>query len=113
MATSEEILRRIAVADPVYCRALSAADPMDPPGALDGRSLALVRLGGSITAGTVGLVLRQRVTAALETGVTFDEVVSSLLALAPLIGTERLVAIAPELARALDYDIDAALEWLD
>ena len=55
----------------------------------------------------------QRVTAALETGVTFDEVVGSLLALAPLIGTERLVAIAPELARALDYDIDEALERVD
>ena len=110
MATSEEILRRLAVADPVYCRALIAADPTDPPRALDGRSLALVRLGGSITAGTVGPVLRQRVTAALETGVTFDEVVGSLLALAPSIGTERLVAIAPELARALDYDIDEALE---
>ena len=72
-----------------------------------------MRLGGSITAGTVGPVLRQRVTAALETGVTFDEVVGSLLALAPLIGTERLVAIAPELARALEYDIDEALERVD
>jgi len=113
MATSEEILRRIAVGDPVYCRALIGADPTDPPRALDGRSLALVRLGGSIAVGTVGLVLRQRVTAALETGVTFDEVVGSLLALAPSIGAERLVVIAPELARALDYDIDAALERLD
>jgi 4-carboxymuconolactone decarboxylase len=111
--TSEEILRRIAVADPVYCRALIAADPTDPPHALDGRSLALVRLGGSIAAGTVGPVLRQRVTAALEMGVTFDEVVGSLLALAPSIGTERLAAIAPQLARALDYDIDAALQELD
>ena len=106
-------LRRLAVADPAYCRALTAADPAESPRALDGRSLALVRLGGSITAGTVGTVLRQRVTAALETGVTFDEVVGSLLALAPLIGTERLVAIAPDLARALDYDIDEALERLD
>ena len=37
----------------------------------------------------------------------------SLLALAPMIGTERLAAIAAELARALDYDIDQALERLD
>ena len=58
-------------------------------------------------------VLRQRVSDALETGVTFDEVVGSLLALAPMIGTERLAAIAAELARALDYDIDQALERLD
>ncbi len=110
---SEEILRRLAVADPAYCRSLIAADPTETPCALDGRSLALVRLGGSITAGAVGPVLRQRVTSALETGVSFDEIVGSLLALAPIIGTERLVTIAPELARALDYDIDEALERLD
>lgn len=113
MVTSEEVLRRLAVADPVYCRVVIAADPMGPPHSLDGRSLALARLSGSITAGTAGPVLRQRVTAALEAGVTFDEVVGVLMALAPLIGTERLVAIAPELARALDYDIDEALELLD
>jgi len=113
MVSSEEILRRLAVADPAYSRALVAADPADPPRALDGRSVALLRLGGSITAGTVGAVLRQRVSDALETGVTFDEVVGSLLALAPMIGTERLAPIAAELARALDYDIDQALERLD
>jgi len=113
MVSSEEILRRLAVADAAYARALVAADPADPPRALDRRSVALLRLGGSITAGTVGAVLRQRVSDVLETGVTFDEVVGSLLALAPMIGTERLVAIAAELARALDYDIDQALERLD
>ena len=113
MVSSEEILRRLAVADAAYSRALVAADPADPPRALDGRSVAQLRLGGSITAGTVGAVLRQRVSDALETGVTFDEVVGSLLALAPMIGTERLAAIAAELARALDYDIDQALERLD
>ena len=71
-----------------------------------------MRLGGSITAGTVGPMLQQRVSDALDAGVTFDEIVGSLLALAPGIGIERLVAVAPKLARALDYDIDAALERL-
>jgi len=113
MVSSEEILRRLAIADPASCRAVIAADPTDSPRVLDGRSMALLCLGGSITAGTVGQVLRQRVTAALEAGVTFDQIVGSLLALAPIIGTERLVTIAPELARALDYDIDEALERLD
>ena len=113
MVSSEEILRRLAIADPAYFHALVASELADAPRELDARDLALVRLGGSIAAGTIGPILRQRVTAALEAGVTFDEIVSSLLALASTIGTERLVALAPELARALDYDIDAALERLD
>ncbi len=51
--------------------------------------------------------------AGLDTGVTFDEIVGSLLALAPMIWTERLAPVAAELARALDYDKDQALEYLD
>ena len=39
--------------------------------------------------------------------------VAALVALVPTLGVERIVAMAPELARALDYDIDAAFEDLD
>ena len=60
-----------------------------------------------------GPILRQRVSDALDVGLSFDDVVASLVALAPTIGVERLTAVAPDLARALDYDIDADLERLD
>jgi hypothetical protein len=113
MTTSEQALRRMAIADPMYCHAIMAAEPTDPPLTLDPRSLVLLRLGGSMGAGMAGPLLRQRIAEALSVGVTFDEVVASLVALAPTIGIERTVALAPEVALALGYDIDAALERLD
>ena len=56
---------------------------------------------------------QQRVSDALETGLDFDDIVEALTRLAPTLGIDRVVAIAPELARALGYDIDAALERLE
>ena len=113
MIKGEEVLRRLTIGDPVYCRSLMAAEPVDPSLRLDARNLALVRLGSSITAGSARPLLRQRVRDALAAGLSFDQVVASLVALAPTIGIERTVAVAPELAHALEYDIDAALERLE
>ncbi|OGO57991.1 MAG: hypothetical protein A2Z32_01730 [Chloroflexi bacterium RBG_16_69_14] len=82
---------------------------------VDGPQLVerLLRLGGSITAGSASPMSKQRVGDALDASLSFDEVVGSVLALTPTIGIERVVAIAPDLARALGYDVDAALERLD
>ena len=113
MITSEEALRKLTIGDPAYCRAVMAAEPGDPNDHLDARSVALLRLGASIRAGSGGPMLQQRVGDALDAGLSFDEIVASLTVLAPTVGIERVVAIAPDLARALGYDIDAALERLD
>jgi hypothetical protein len=113
MTTSQEVLRRLTIGDPAYCQALMSREVVDPTHVLDARSTALLRLGGSITAGSGGPVLRQRVSDALDIGMSFDEIVAALMTLAPSIGIERMVAVAPDLARALGYDIDAALEGLD
>lgn len=113
MITSEEVLRRLTIGDPAYCRALMAAVPDVALSALDARGKALVRLGGSITAGSIGPMLRQRVADALDAGLSFDEVVAAMISLAPTVGIERIVASAPDLALALGYDVDGALEQLD
>jgi alkylhydroperoxidase/carboxymuconolactone decarboxylase family protein YurZ len=113
MISSEEVLRRLTIGEPVFCRGLMSAEPGEPPGGLDARSVALVRLVGSITAGSVGPLLGRRVSNALDAGLDFDEIVAALVALAPTLGIERIVAVAPDLARALGYDIDAALERLE
>ncbi len=113
MISSEEVLRRLTIGDPVFCRGLMSAEPSGSPGGLDARSVALVRLVGSITAGSVAPLLDQRVNSALDAGLAFDEIVAALVALAPTLGIERVVTVAPDLARALGYDIDAALERLD
>ncbi len=113
MTTSEEVLRRLTIGDPAYCRAVLATEQGEPPRALDVRSAALLRLAGLITAGSAGPMWQQRVGEALDAGLSFDEIVGSLLVLAPSIGLERVVAVSPNLARALGYDVDAALEQLD
>ncbi len=113
MIDSQEVLRRLTIGDSAYCRSLVTADPQDSAHALDRRSLALLRLGATMMAGTSAPIWQQRVSDALESGLDFDGIVEALTALAPTLGMDRLVAIAPELARALGYDIDAALERLD
>jgi alkylhydroperoxidase/carboxymuconolactone decarboxylase family protein YurZ len=113
MIESEEILRRLTIGDRAYCRSLLADAVTGGSHHLDARSLSLLRLGSTMTAGLAGPVWQQRVTEALESGLGFDDIVEALTALVPTIGIDRAVAVAPELARALGYDIDAALERLD
>ena len=109
MTTSEEVLRRLTIADPSYLRALAPAELDGSLQRLDARSVALLELGGLITSGAAGPIWQQCVARARSVGLGLDEVVGSLLALAPTIGFGRVVAAAPHLARALGYDIDSAL----
>jgi 4-carboxymuconolactone decarboxylase len=113
MTTSEEVLRRLTIGDPSYCRAVMVTDLGEAPRMLDARGAALLRLGGLITNGSAGPMWQQRVGEALDAGLDFDEIVGSLMVLAPSIGLERVVAAAPNLARALGYDVDAALEEIE
>jgi len=46
-------------------------------------------------------------------GATQDEVADVLLAIAPMAGLGRVVSAAPNLAAALGYDVEAALEEPD
>jgi hypothetical protein len=113
MISSEEVLRKLTMADPAYLGGLMPPGAGRAASALDARSVALVRLSSSITAGSAGSMLRQRVSDALGAGLGFEEIVATLVALVPTLGVDRIVAVAPDLARALDYDIDAAFEELD
>ena len=47
---------------------------------------------------------------ALAAGASDEEVVGVLVSVAPIVGTARVVAAAPDVARSLGYDLDAALE---
>jgi 4-carboxymuconolactone decarboxylase len=71
-----------------------AADNIDESG-LDVRTHALVRLAGLVAAGaSAETVYDQRVTTALEHGVTLDEIAGVLIALLPALGTARITAAA-------------------
>ena len=50
---------------------------------------------------------------ALAAGASEDEIADVLLAIAPVTGLGRVVCAAPDVAAALGYDIEAALEEPD
>ena len=50
---------------------------------------------------------------ALAAGVTAEELIDLLIAMAPLIGSARVVTAAPKLGLALGYDVEADIEGLD
>ena len=77
---------------------------------LDPKTHALLRLAASLAIDAAPSSYQSNVEAALAAGATIDEIVGSLIAVAPTIGLARAVSAAPELALALGYDVDAALE---
>lgn len=112
MASNEEVLQRLTIGDPAFCRALVHAGLDDPQHGLDARSVALLRLGALIARGAAGPTWQQCVWEARSAGLSPDEIVGSLIALAPTIGPDRLVAAAPDLAHALGFDVeDALFSW--
>jgi alkylhydroperoxidase/carboxymuconolactone decarboxylase family protein YurZ len=50
---------------------------------------------------------------ASSAGATKDEITAVLMAIVPVAGLGRIVPAAPEVATALDYDVEAALEEPD
>ena len=78
---------------------------------LDARTRALVRIGAAVCTDAPSKTLRGLVDSALGAGATADEVVGALLAVAPAAGGPRVVTVAPKLAMALGYDVDAAFEF--
>lgn len=77
---------------------------------LDDRSLILVRLAAlaAVDAPPVSYLLH--VGAAMDSGITVDDVQDVLVAVAPIIGTPRTMASAAKIVEALDVAITLALE---
>jgi 4-carboxymuconolactone decarboxylase len=78
--------------------------------ALDPRAHALVQLGALIAVGAGVSSFAVTVDEALAAGASPEEVIGTVVAAMPLIGTARAVKAAPRIALALGYDVDEALE---
>jgi 4-carboxymuconolactone decarboxylase len=114
MTSQRDQLRRLSLHDPAYLDAVvspasgvGARHRLDARGRALGRLATLFALDGSVS--TYGWAT----SAALGAGVTSDEIVELLVAMAPLIGSARVVCAAPKLGLALGYDIEADIEGLD
>jgi len=77
---------------------------------LDSRTQTLVAIGAAVCTDAPTKTFQSLVAAALLAGATAEEVVGALLAVAPAAGGPRVVSVAPKIALALGYDVDAAFE---
>lgn len=111
MAAYKDTLRSLALNDEQFVDSVLGMghDTIDASG-LDPKTHALIRLAASLAVDSAPSSYQSIAQAALATGATFDELVGCLIAVAPTVGLARVVSAAPELALALGYDVDAALE---
>jgi len=114
VAAHEEQLRRLALHDEECIDSVLAMRLKDDGGGvLDPRTHALVRLGALLALGAAPVSYHWSAGAALDAGATPEEILGTLVAVAPISGIARVVLATPEVALAIGYDLDAAFEELD
>jgi 4-carboxymuconolactone decarboxylase len=113
MTAHEEQLRRLALHDEECIESVLAMRIKGDRGGLDPRTHALVRLGALLALGAAPVSYHWNVGAALDAGATPEEVLGTLVAVAPISGIARVVLATPEVALSIGYDLDAAFEELD
>jgi 4-carboxymuconolactone decarboxylase len=111
-ARFQETLRRLAIFDEELAEAGLGLDAAGTA-ALNARTTALLQLGASVAIGSSAVCLQWSTARAMAAGATKDEIADVLLAIAPVAGLGRVVSAAPDVATALEYDIEAALEEPD
>ncbi len=104
----QETLRRLVIFDEGLVEAGFGADLMDTS-SLDAKTVALLQVAVSVAMGSSAVCLQWSAARALVAGATKDEITDVLLAIAPVAGLGRIVSAAPEVATALEYDVESAL----
>jgi 4-carboxymuconolactone decarboxylase len=111
IATHEEGLRRLVLHDEGCIQSMLGIHLSDNDAAgLDPKTQALVRLGGLVAMGGAAVSYHWAAEAALNAGATAEEVVGTLIAVAPISGLARVISATPEVALAIGYDLDQAFE---
>jgi 4-carboxymuconolactone decarboxylase len=111
MAKHEEALRDLAMNDERFIESVLAMQLANIEASnLDPKTHALARLGALIALDAAPASYQWNIGMALAAGASPDEIVGVLIAVAPTVGLARAVSAAPELALAIGYDVDAALE---
>lgn len=106
----ENLLRRLAVGDEQAVAAAVSLYADSGASGLEAKHRALVRLSSLIAASATTPEYQWCIAHALAAGASDEEVVGVLVSVAPVVGAARVVAAAPDVARSLGYDLDAAFE---
>ena len=111
LARYKENLRRLALNDERFVGSvLGMGRDTVEVSQLDQKTHALVRLAAALAMDAALSSYQSTIELAFAAGASHDEIVGTLIAVAPTVGLTRAVSAAPELALALGYDVDAALE---
>jgi 4-carboxymuconolactone decarboxylase len=117
MAAHEEQLRRLALHDEALIESVLAMRlrlaPPDAARRLSPKTHALVRLAALLALGAAPVSYQWSVEAALDADATTEEILGTMIAVAPISGIARVVQATPDVALQLGYDLDAAFEELD
>ena len=105
MAAHEEQLRRLALHDEDVIESALAMNLHgdlgdDEPCRLSPKAHALVRLAAMLALGAAPVA-------------TTEEIIGTMIAVAPISGIARVVQATPDIALPIGYDLDAAFEELD
>lgn len=79
---------------------------------LDAQTLALVRIAALVASGAPAASYALNLEVAGEVGLTGDDVAGVLAAIAPIVGTSRVVAAAGRIAMAIGVIVEVAMEEL-
>jgi alkylhydroperoxidase/carboxymuconolactone decarboxylase family protein YurZ len=114
IATHEETLRRLVLHDEGCIQSMLGIHLNNNEAAgLDPKTGALVRLGGLVAMGAAPGSCQWATEAALNAGATAEDVVGTLIAVAPICGLAHVIAATPQVALAIGYNIDQAFEEID
>jgi alkylhydroperoxidase/carboxymuconolactone decarboxylase family protein YurZ len=109
-ASFQDTLRRLAIFDEGLVEAGFGLDrTRTGMSALDARTAALLQLAVSVAIGASAVCVEWSAARALAAGATKDEIADVLLVIVPVAGLGRVVSAAPDVATALEYDLEAAL----
>ena len=111
ITTHEELLRRLVLHDERCIQSMLGIHlNRNEAVGLDPKTHALVRLGALVALGASRVSYHWAAEAALDAGATADDIVGTLVAVAPINGLARVVSAIPGVALAIGYDIDQAFE---
>jgi 4-carboxymuconolactone decarboxylase len=107
----EATLRKLSIRDDAYIDTILGDDRRNlEESGLDEKTHALVRIAGLIAVDAAPPSYMWIVEEALRRGATHEELVGTLIAVLPAVGSVRVVSAAPKLGLALGYDVAAGLE---
>ena len=107
----QETLRKLAMIDESFVEDQAGLGlGLAWSSALHPKTVALLQLGASVATGAPPVCVAWSTGRALAAGATGEEIADALLVIAPVAGLGRVVCAAPDVAIALGYDIEAALD---